>query len=356
VNSKASQTGRCIYTQPEGLCSGIDPLHPKEHYLPAGLGNFRNDVRLRDYICTGCQEKFSKLEEVFLRNGPEAFFRHMIGVSGRKRNRKKDIFYERTAGMAPLTVIAQPPGQDFTALWKTEGASKGEMMKQLIFRDEQNTEIHLPFRPGQLVKDFERFRTEHKGKRLWLISYVYDTGDPKEEQEIEIVCSDFLKGTRSDPTLPEAGNVGGEMRAAISIPYLQAIAKIAFHYVLAHFRFTGLEPEFDDIKRFIYTGTDHERFVQMVEEPFVEELKDPCAVASCWCHLLSAQYDNDTVEARMQFFAGPQVRPLVWRVLIGASPAREDGTCAQGFSYRYFDNANEEGYLGEMKPLTLTKP
>jgi hypothetical protein len=82
------------------------------------LGNFRDDVRLRDYICVGCQEKFSKFEEVFMHHGPEAFFRHMIGVTGRKRSRKKNIFYEPTAGMSPLTVIAQVPGEDWTGLWQ----------------------------------------------------------------------------------------------------------------------------------------------------------------------------------------------------------------------------------------------
>jgi hypothetical protein len=354
VNSKASQAGKCIYTQPEGLCEGSKPLHPKEHYLPAGLGNFRNDVRLRDYICAGCQEKFSKFEDVFMHHGPEAFFRHMIGVSGRKRSRKKNIFYEPTAGMAPLTVIAQMPGEDYTALWQIEGVSKGSLMKQLIFQDEQNTDIHLALRPGKLAKDFARLRKMHKGKRLWLIATICN---PEEEAEIDSVCAEFLKGTRSDPQmLPEGDSIEGQMRAAISIPYLQAIAKIAFHYVLAHFPFTGLEPQFDDIKRFIYTGADHGRFVQWGEEPFIEQLKDPRAVSTHWCHLLSAQYDAETVESRMQFFSGPQVRPLVWRVMLGASPARVVGTCAKGFSYRYSDQPNKDGYVGEMTPLALAKP
>jgi hypothetical protein len=87
VSSKTGEGRRCIYTQPLGLCDGSQPLHPKEHYLPAALGNFRDDVRLRNYICTRCQQNFSSLEDVFIHHGPEAFFRNMIGVSGRKRHR-----------------------------------------------------------------------------------------------------------------------------------------------------------------------------------------------------------------------------------------------------------------------------
>jgi len=356
VNSKTGECGRCIYTQPLGLCDGSQPLHPKEHYLPAALGNFRNDVRLRDYICTGCQQNFSRLEDVFMHHGPEAFFRHMIGVRGRKKHRKKNIFYDRTAGMPPLTVIAQQPGQGYTVLWQIDGIAEGFQMKQLVFRDEQNTDIHLPFRPGQLAKDFERFRKEHKGKPLRLITYVYDTANPAEEQEIELVCSDFLNGKRSEPMIPEGGNIEAEMRAALSLPYLQAIAKIGFHFVLAHFPFTGLEPQFDGIKRFIFTGNDPANFVQSMQEPFVEELKNPNAVLKRWCHLISAQYDYDTIEARMQFFAGPKLQPLVWRVMLGASPSRVVETCAKGFNYHYFHAADKEGYVGAMTPLQRAKP
>jgi hypothetical protein len=356
VNSKTSAVGKCIYTQPLGLCDGSQPLHPKEHYLPAGLGNFRNDIRLRDYICNQCQQRFSGLEEVFMHHGPEAFFRHMIGITGRKSHQKKNIFYQRTAGMPPLTVIAKQPGEDYTVLWQMDGTSEGRQMKQLVFRDEENTDIHLPFIPGQLEGHFKRFREEHKGKPLRLITYVYDTADPAEEEEIARVCADFLKGKRSEPMIPEGGEIDGEMRAALSLPYLRAVAKIGFHFLLAHFEFTGFEPQFDDIKRFIFTGKDHGRFIEPLQEPFVEQLKNPNALTKHWCHLLSAQYDYSTVEARMQFFSGPKLKPLVWRVKLGPSPARVVGTFNKGFAYRYFEKADNEGYLGEMTELQRAKP
>jgi hypothetical protein len=339
-------SGRCIYTQPAGLCDGSQPLHPKEHYLPAALGNFRNDIRLRDYICTRCQQNFSSLEDVFMHHGPEAFFRHMLGIKGRKQHRKKNIFYERTAGMPPLTVIAQQPGQDYTVLWEMDGMTEGRQIKQLVFRDETNTDIHLPFRPGQLGRDLERFRAEHKGKSLRLITYIYDSANAEEEREIEVVCSDFLNGKRSEPMIPQGGNIDAEMRAAVSLPYLRAVAKIGFHFMLAHFPFTGLEPQFDGIKQFIFTGKDHERYVQSMQEPFVQQLKNPNAVLNRWSHLLSAQYDHDTIEARMQFFAGPKLQPLVWRVMLGDSPSLVVGTYGRGFGYHYFDERDQEGYVG----------
>jgi len=47
---KNNSYDRCVYTAPAGLCPGTSPLHPKEHYLPAGLGNFKDDIRLRNFI------------------------------------------------------------------------------------------------------------------------------------------------------------------------------------------------------------------------------------------------------------------------------------------------------------------
>jgi hypothetical protein len=91
--------------------------------------------------------------------------------------------------------------------------------------------------------------------------------------------------------------------------------------------------------------------VQSLQEPFVEQLKDPRAVVNRWSHLLSAQYDYETVEARMQFFAGPQLRPLVWRVNIGPSPSRIVGTYAKGFHFVYYDEPDRSGYIGEMTQL-----
>jgi hypothetical protein len=339
MSIKTAQNGKCIYTQPSGLCDGSEPLHKKEHYLPAGLGNFRNDVRLRDYICKRCQHKFSTLEDVFMHHGPEAFFRHIVGVRGRKQHRKKNIFYEPTAGMPPLRVTAKHPSGDFTVLWEIDGMTAGCEMKQLVFRDEQNCDLHLPFIPGQLDKDFERFRKEQSDKKLRLIACFFDSAD---EEEFKSVCSDFLKGTLSEVILPERCEVEGEMRAWLSLPYYRAVAKIAFHFILAHFPFTGLEPQFDGIKRFIFTGRDHDRFVQNTDEQFVEEFKDHSVLSKDWCHFLSAQYDYNAVEARMQFFSGPKARPIVWRVMLGSSPARVVGTFNRGFVYRYFDAPNEK--------------
>lgn len=340
---------RCIYTTPVGLCNGTWPLHPKEHYLPAGLGNFKNDIRLRNYICTNCQQIFSSLEDVFLHNSPEVFFRFVTGKKGRKHHRKKDIFYEPTAGMAPITVKGVLPGESFPVLFEMTGMNGSMQMKQVVFKDKTGNFHHLPYRPGHLSGDLEGFVKNRKREDLEIVMFYGDGAE--EENEIQAACGEFIKGKISEPIMPVEGAIEGEMKAAITIPYLRAVAKIAFHFVLAHFDFTGFEPQFDSIKQFIFTGEHHERFVQSTQEPLVPALMNPQAFMKHWCHLVSAQYDYNTLESRMQFFVGPVVKPVVWRVMFGQSPSRIMGTNLKGFMYRYYDKPDKSGYVGEMTSL-----
>jgi len=154
---KVNKCDRCVYTTPEGLCPGTSPLHPKEHPLPAGLGNFRDDVRLKNFICYDCQNRFSKFEEVFLRNGTEAFFRNVLGIQGRKGHQGKNIFVDPTLGLPPLTVNGVHPNIQHELLWEMKSASEAFLMHQLVFKKPDGALEHLPIREGKLLQDLSRF-------------------------------------------------------------------------------------------------------------------------------------------------------------------------------------------------------
>ena len=59
----------------------------------------------------------------------------------------------------------------------------------------------------------------------------------------------------------------------------------------------------------------------------------------------------EIMEARMQFFAGPVVKPVVWKVMLGPSPARVMGTYSKAFKYCYHDKPDKGGYAGGMTQL-----
>jgi hypothetical protein len=345
---KTSSMDRCIYTSPAGLCPGTSPLHPKEHYLPAGLGNFKDDIRLRNYICYDCQKRFSQFEEVFLRNGTEAFFRSILGFRGKKSHDGKNIFVEPTLGLPPLTVKGLHPTLDHELLWEMVSPEEAHLIHQLVFRKPDGSIQHIPIRDGRVAADLARFGDDWK---CWqLLTCI--AGDAQ-EQELQSVLGPALADMKDAPMDGLIGTeVEAEMRAQISLPYVQAIAKIGFHFVLAHFHFSGIESEFDDLKRFIYCGQGEPR-ARIVEEIILPQLVPEEARLRQWSHVLTAEFNKDGFFARMQFFVGPRLKPFVWRVNLGTNPSRILQEQSQGFRYFYYDAPDASGYVGGIEALKL---
>ena len=339
---------RCVYTSPIGLCPGTSPVHPKEHYLPAGLGNFKDDVRLKDFICYDCQKRFSKFEEVFLRNGTEAFFRSILGIQGRKRHKSKNIFVEPTLGLPPLTVKGMHPTLRQEFLWEMSPEGAAFLMHQLVFKKPDGTLQHIPIREGRLAQDLARFGDEWKQWQLMAC-----IAGASQESELQRVLGSTLQVMNDAPVaFPDNRELDGEMRAQITLPYVQALSKIAFHFVLAQFHFTGFEPEFDDLKRFIYFGAGSNP-ARIVEDILLPQLVPEEARMRLWSHILTAEFNPDGFFARMQFFVGPQLKPFVWRVYLGQNPSRLLQEMAQGLHFFYYEHPDSSGYLGGVAKLRL---
>jgi hypothetical protein len=345
---KINVYNRCVYTTHAGLCPGTSPLHPKEHYLPAGLGNFRGDLRLKNFICYDCQRRFSQYEEVFLRNGTEAFFRNMLGIGGRKSHGAKNIFIEPTLGLPPLTVKGVHPGLQHEMLWEMSSKGQAFLMHQLVFKKPDGSFIHIPIRRGKVRQDLSRYGDEWTS---WQLAVCFAC--ESQEEELQLVLGPHLEGMQNAPIeTPDSKELEGEMRANITRPGLQAISKIAFHFVLAHFHFTGFEPEFADLKRFIYSGNG-ECPARIVEEPILADLIPDEAYLRLWTHILTAEFNKDGFFARMQFFVGPKLKPFVWRVRLGLNPSRILETQSMGFAFSYFEEPQSSGYLGSVRQLQI---
>jgi hypothetical protein len=342
----------CVYTVPGGLCDGKAPLSKNEHYLPRALGNFRGDERLIDLICESCQARFAQLEDVFAHNSPEAFFREMVGRVGRKNHRGKNIFYEPTMGIPPLTVLGKPEGFEFDILWELVSDAPGcRPISQLVFIGKDGKSLPLPFRRGTMTAEGIRAILKERGIEAHQIVAISNSNEEAEEMK---ALTDELAPEGKEGQLPDVKNgvqMEGEMRAAISPQYLRAVAKIGFHFFLKYYtQFSGFEDEFEEIKRFIYTGAANRLLVSPLREPFVRELKVGGRL-NRWGHLLSAECSEQGIEARVQFFAGPQVQSIVWRVLIGKNPARIVYKQAVGYAFFYFEDVGGE-YHGERMELT----
>ncbi len=345
---RSNSYDRCIYTSPAGLCLGQSPLHPNEHYLPAGLGSFKDDIHLRNFICYECQGRFSKFETVFLQNSSEAFFRKILGFRGRRKHKDKNIFVEPTLGLPPLTVKGLHPTLQHEVLWEMTSQGKALLMRQLVFKKNDGSLEHVPIRLGRLSQDLARFGEEWKS---WQLLACFAGVD--EESEVQAIFGSQMDGMKTAPTdVPEQVELQGEMRAQITLPYVQAISKIALHFVLARFQFTGFEPEFEDLKRFIYLGIG-ENPARPVEEPLLPQLIPDEARLRHWSHILTAELNSESLVARMQFFVGPSLKPFTWRVDLGENPSRALSHLAKGFCFFYYESPDQSGYIGGIEKLRL---
>jgi hypothetical protein len=211
--------------------------------------------------------------------------------------------------------------------------------------------LQLPFRPGVWTVERIKEILRDRGLTGEHIEIVTIGNSEKENEEMKALTDVLAPAGKEREVAPlvHGAEVDGEMKAPISEKYVRAIAKVGFHYFLKYFpHFSGLEPEFDDIKRFIYQGRADRQMVRHLNEPFLRDLQAPGALLNKWCHLLSAQCDESGIEARIQFFAGPEVRPLVWSVLISQSPSKH--VQSTGYAFVYFDDVTEE-YQGERVDL-----
>jgi hypothetical protein len=65
---------QCVY------CRGVERL-TREHYIPRALGTFRGCQPLTDKLCDGCNRITGRLDEAFVRTGPNALFRVLVACS-----------------------------------------------------------------------------------------------------------------------------------------------------------------------------------------------------------------------------------------------------------------------------------
>jgi len=137
----------------------------------------------------------------------------------------------------------------------------------------------------------------------------------------------------------------------ITRTYARGIAKIAFHYLLAHVGhiFTGHESVFDEVKRYITTGESFENRVALTALPIVADLCHP-GVLKHYTHIVQATVAHDEIVVRVQLFAGPAVLPPTWVVRVARNPSYIY-TASFGHAFVLTGDTGD-GHQGEMSELT----
>lgn len=337
--------GQCIYC-------GNDEPQSREHFLPRCLGNFRAYETLNDRICKVCNNGFSHLEEQFCRSSPEAFFREMLGIKGRKSHITISPFHRGSAGAPPLVMKGKLPGEDFDILWElNKGTKTVDYMRQMVLFTEGG-DIHIiPIsvdmkEPAQL-----REKIKEAGQKLGVEKFKEARiFAPKSEQEW---INYLLTGLSVDNEIewrisPERGSISTETLSTVTSKYFRALAKIGFHYFLQQMPlFYGSEDAFADVRRFITSGeiADIEGFISITPRPISAELTEGKRPLN-YCHLLLTGVNYHSFLTKVQFFLGPDYLPPVYLIFLGHNPFHVQHREAHSHAFVYYENGPQDGYDG----------
>ena len=343
----------CIYPGPHDLMS-------EEHYLPAALGRFKGYEPLRNRVCRSCNNRIGNGTEVqFLRAGPIAFYRWLVGTEGRD-GPPPSPFYRGAGGTPPLYMTGRPTGFAYDLLFEaTPGSEDVFPLRQAIFKDEASANHYaIPIldgmrnNPSALIQYLRESRIESaKPVHLFAapdeISWVTDLliGAVGTAPAWDWITTEFQP--QQIPLVVSAG---------VTEAHFRAIAKIAFHYVLKVFSdLNGLERQFHPIKQFIWEGGHSDHFVRQQTAQVATNFRKGYRPTH-WSHFLTATRDYNQITASAQFFAGPRSMPPPYRIKIGLNPSRiASRTENQAHQFVVLTPAEQApGYDGVMEDLHPT--
>jgi hypothetical protein len=362
----------CIYTRPVGLCDGSAPFERRgEHWFPRGFGNFRNFKELREKICADCNRRFgSELEAVLLRASPEALFRELAGGGfGRATHDKVDIFARGTNKHPPVKVTGEDPDARRELLWKVGPNSDAKPQRQIILIGPHREVEHVLL--GSEVASFpEGLTALLRQKREMGYKPERFNGDSEEDlQLIDNLCTEVFGKKQVRFLTAEPGmTIQAQSFFQLTPTYFRAIAKIGFHSFL-HFypHLTGLEPQFDAIKRFIYLGDELNRYVFASRDVIVRAEDFEAPVHAIACDWSERSFDTHIqlfvgLESRMNVVAGTEAGnqistrqgDLVWVVRLGPNPSTLVFEDRRGAVFRY-SKQQQGGFHGDLFALKSGK-
>lgn len=345
----SANRGKCIYCGEEKELS-------REHYLPECLGRFEKYETLDDRICSGCNHRLGQLvDEQFCRGGQVGYFRTFLGIAGKKSHKVMvDLFQRGAAGASELRMKGKIPGTDeeirlqLVKTMAADGTVGVDYMPQLIITTEDGVVHHILL--GRMTEP-EELQKRMEDLKIGALKQVNVIAHEPDVERIEKLTSFLpaLKKERWEP-LPDKGVTYTTTEFEVDDRYFRAIAKIAFHYVLKHFRhFRGDEPMFDGIRNFILNGGVISDFVTWKENQIIE-IKEGMT-PNTWAHLIVARADENIVICRLQFFLGPNSKPWVFTVAVAPNETKLVYDITSAHSFVYYEGGPKDGKVGVMDPM-----
>lgn len=340
---------KCIY------CKSSDPFS-KEHALPRSLGEFSGFPPLINRVCAKCNRYIGRLEEQFGRSGPEAFFRKYLNIEGRNTHDEVNPFQRGSAGAKPIDFTALHPETGIEVLWEFNPREKTvREVRQIVFIDNEGKSYQIRIHKwmantDQLRAEMKKIGLDLRGK---LSARVFASDDEMEwvEKLVRGLGSEFMWL----PPQPSAKINNPVAKVHVTDFYFRAVAKIGFHYLLSVVNtFQGSEHYFATIRRFIIEGGTIENFVTQTRRSILT-FPHPNIRPRGWGHVLLVENERSQVQARLQFFLGPQYDPPTYLVRLTNDGESIGETGWKGHYFSYFESGRKGKYHGEVSELNCVR-
>lgn len=300
------------------------PADGEEHWLNRSLGTFAGNTCLTGRICTSCNEDLGRtIDQALAREGQTGMFRQVLGIQGRSRHEKTNVFdYKATQLEPPLQTFRAsddaetPVFQDAVGL-NADGTLKAVEGRQLVVETADGKRHRLRF-PGAWGEVQLRAAVESRGLQSARPVSAH-VRPPETIAEFEATSKGAIRAVfgpfeidvfTTDPDSMPATVVPTRMRFNLSLEFLRGVAKVALHYFLwACPQIGGDEAEFSDIKLFIRHATGNAvDFLQHVEST-VDRFETADGGRGDHAHVFASLISNDDqLLVQLHFFslnAGP---------------------------------------------------
>lgn len=341
---------KCIYCPAEA-----DSV---EHHLPRALGNFKGYVPLLDRVCSACNGKLSLLDEQLCRSGMEAFFRVFLELKGRREHEKVSPFYRGGAGGGALEMLGTNQQTGDNVMLELVGGTEARELRcaQLV---DDNDEVHVIRITDGMTPEQFRARFDALGIQRFKRGNLFAAEE--EIPWIETLMATIKFENRTEWTRPTSGPITygpSVVKFTLTSRYFRCLAKIGFHYFLTkvkHFR--GDETCFRDIRDFIMNPSniaECRRFISYTQDQLAAPLNAGARLRN-WGHILCAETDYMNLRSKVELFAGPDVKQLVYTIQVGMNPSRIDYNEAYGDFYAYYRKEERGEFDGEVSELIGTR-
>jgi hypothetical protein len=337
----------------------MDKKFCKAHILPKSLGPFKNQPTLSEKVCADCDTAIGKVEDQFTHTGLAALLRPQLGLV---KDEHRSPFRRSFAGHGPIDITIKYPGTNDDVLLEPIGPKDCELTPVLPI-----PQLHLIYTDGKK----KCIRIKHRSLTSKEVLNLIGEKRPKQiavfgvtNEEYKKICKAFcqagiplseekqVRPPADKPVIP----VVGRGHYSYDKRYIQAIAKIAFHYYLGmnlgNCYMYGSEDVFNPLRRFILYGEGNpETFVIHKNGYFVDDLRIGWR-PQFYGHIFLAEVSNNYIKVKAQFFVGPDIDPPYYEVILCKKPfIISIQSTIFGHNYAYIEPSKRKQYAGTIHQL-----